>query len=77
MLMWLRPAGIASITSLVEHALLRGALHVDDRRLAGDGDRLLERADAQVGVDRRGERTQSARCPRAGRSKPVRVNVTV
>ena len=50
--MWLRPAGMASITSCVEHALLRGALHVDDRRLAGDRDRLLERADAHVGVDR-------------------------
>ena len=32
------------------------ALHVDDRRLAGDGDRLGDRADLQVLVDRRHER---------------------
>ena len=32
------------------------ALHVDDRRLAGDGDRFRERADPQIRVDRGGER---------------------
>ena len=38
---------------LAAHDLLaRGVLHVDDRRLAGDGDRLFERADLHVGVDR-------------------------
>ena len=36
----------------VERALPLGALHVDDRALAGHGDRFLERADAQIGVDR-------------------------
>ena len=33
-------------------ALGRRALHVDDRRLAGDDDRFLDRADLHVGVDR-------------------------
>ena len=36
----------------------RGALrvlHVDDRRLSGDGHRLLERADLEIRVHRRGE----------------------
>ena len=37
---------------LIEHALLRRALNVDDRAVTGDGDRLLERTDAQVDVDR-------------------------
>ena len=37
---------------LVDDGLHARALHVDDRRLAGDGDRLFEAADAQVGVDR-------------------------
>ena len=39
----------------VQRALPSRALHVDDRALAGHRDRLLERADAQVGVDRRVE----------------------
>ena len=42
---------------LIEHALLRRPLHVDDRALTGDGDRLFERADAQVDVDGRDERS--------------------
>ena len=42
---------------VAQHRLAPGALHVDDRALAGDGDRLLERADAHLGVDRRGERS--------------------
>jgi len=36
-----------------------GVLDVDDWRLAGDGDRFLERADAQVGVDRGHEKNKS------------------
>ena len=32
--------------------LLRRALHVDDRRCAGHGDALFERADAHLRVDR-------------------------
>ena len=51
-----RVAGIDVMMSLSMHRLAPDALHVDDRRLAGDGDRLLERADLQLGVDRRGER---------------------
>ena len=39
----------------VEHRLLADGLHVDHRRLAGDGDRLLDRADRHLGVDRRRE----------------------
>ena len=35
-----------------QHLRLRVALDVDDGRLAGHGDRLLHRADFQVGVDR-------------------------
>jgi hypothetical protein len=42
---------------VAQHALLRRVLHVHDRRLTGDGDRLLERADSQVGVDRRRKRS--------------------
>ena len=37
--------GSAAMMSLLDHRLPLGALHVDDRRLAGDGDRFLERAD--------------------------------
>ena len=39
----------------VEDGLHARALHVDDRRLAGDGDGLFEVADAQVAVHRRDE----------------------
>ena len=39
----------------VEHRGLRRRGHVDDRRGAGDGDGFLERADAEFGVERRGE----------------------
>jgi hypothetical protein len=35
--------------------LTRDALHVDDRRLAGDGDGLFESANPHLRVDRRGE----------------------
>ena len=35
----------------IEDALLTRALDVDDGRLAGDPDRFLEAADAQVGID--------------------------
>ena len=34
-----------------QHLLLDVALHVDQRRLPGDGDRFLQRADLEVGVD--------------------------
>src|SRR5256885_13146110 len=34
------------------------ALDVDDRCLASDGDRLLKRADFQIAVDRRDERSE-------------------
>ena len=47
-----RDVGIAASTSLSMIVLHARALDVDDRRLAGDRDRLFERADAQVGVDR-------------------------
>ena len=41
---------------VVEHALLLGVDDVDDRRLALDRDRLLQRPDPQFDVDERGER---------------------
>jgi hypothetical protein len=37
------------------HHPLRDALRIDDRRLAGDGDRLLERADSHFRVHHAGE----------------------
>src|SRR5436309_12984129 len=39
----------------IEHAFLLRALHVDDRRLAGDLDRLFDPAHAHVGVNAGGE----------------------
>ena len=42
----------------VHRRLATDALHVHDRRFAGDRDRLLEAADAQVGVDGAGERSR-------------------
>ena len=42
--------------AMIEHLLTRGALDVDDRRFAADGDRLRDRADTQIRVDGRGER---------------------
>jgi hypothetical protein len=41
---------------VVEDALLLGVDDIDDRRLALDRDRLLQRPDAQFDVDERGER---------------------
>ena len=41
---------MAAIDFVVEHALLFRVHDVDDRRLAVDGDRLFERAHAQLGV---------------------------
>jgi hypothetical protein len=41
---------------IVEHALLLGVDDIDDRRLALDRDRLLQRPDTQFDVDERGER---------------------
>ena len=53
------------------------ALHVDDRRVAGDGDRLLEGADAQIGVDRCAVKlVGSSRPSRLKVLKPVSVNTT-
>jgi hypothetical protein len=40
----------------VDDALPFRVLYVDDRRLAGDGDRFFERADAHLGVNLGGER---------------------
>ena len=52
----LRPVGIAAtISAVIERCCFR-ALHVDDRRLAGDRDRLGDVADPQVGVHRGDER---------------------
>ena len=48
----------------VEHLRPLRALHVDHRRGAGDGDRLLERADLQVGVDRGREVGRQLETPR-------------
>ena len=44
--------GIAAMTSRSMIGLHPRALDVDDRRFAGDRDRLFERADSQIGVDR-------------------------
>jgi len=41
---------------IVEHALLLGVNHIDDRRFALDRDRLLQRPHSQFDVDERGER---------------------
>jgi hypothetical protein len=42
---------------VIEDLLLLRVLHVHDRRFAGDGNRLLDRADRQLCVDGRRERT--------------------
>ena len=59
-----REAGIALMMSLSSTIWRRTALHVDDGRLAGDGDRLGELADRRstlmVAV-----KTLRGRCPRA------------
>ena len=39
-----------------DHALRHHILNVHRRRLAGHGDRLFERTDAQIGIDVGGER---------------------
>ena len=62
-LLYERDDGIDVMMSLSSTVCRLHALHVDDRRLAGDGDRLLERADAQVGVDRGRERARQRRSP--------------
>ena len=41
-----------AITSSLRTDLASGVLHVDDRRLAGDRDRFLQRADLQLDRDR-------------------------
>lgn len=62
-LWYVRPAPIltgpcgTTLTCSPETDCIRQRLHVDDRRFARDGDGLLERADPQVGVHGRGERT--------------------
>ena len=51
-----RAAGGNGIERLArEHLRLRRTLHVDDRRGAGDGQRLFEAADLQLGVHGHGE----------------------
>ena len=44
----------------VHHRLRHRVAHVDERRRAGDGDRLLELTDLQLDVDRGGERRGQA-----------------
>jgi hypothetical protein len=41
----------------VDDALLVGALHIDNRRLAADRNSFLQRANTKLRVDRRGERS--------------------
>jgi hypothetical protein len=62
---------------LIEHALLRRALYVDDRTFTRDGDRLFERADAQVDVDRGDERTCQLDALAADGRKSLRLNTTL
>ena len=62
---------------VVEHRLTAHALHVDDRRFAGDRDRLLERADPEIGVHRGGERAGELDAFAPDGLKPVSVKVTV
>ena len=50
---------------MAERRCARRALDVDDRRLAGDGQRFLDGAHPQLRVDRGGKRRRSARCLRA------------
>ena len=63
--------------SLGQHRLTLRALHVDDRRLAGDRDGLRDRADAHVGVDGGDDEPVSSMPSRLTVLKPVSVNVTV
>ena len=59
-------AGRNGVDDFLRDDLLdRGALHVDERRFAGDGDRFGDRADLHVRVDRRDERCPTARGRRA------------
>ena len=51
----LRAAGSSVMRLALQHVLPHRALHVDDGRLAGDGDRLLDAANPHVDVHRRGE----------------------
>ena len=60
-----REDGMAVEDVAVDDGLHPRALHVDDRRLAGDGDCFFQAADAHIGVDRRDEVAASARCLRA------------
>ena len=60
----------------VDRGLHLRALHVDDRRFAGDRDGFLEGADSQIGVDRRDEVPLSSMPSRFTVLKPVSVNVT-
>ena len=63
---------------VVERDLTLRALRVDDRRLAGDGDRLLHAADAHVGVHGDDRRAADDAAPsRFTVAKPASVNVTV
>ena len=63
---------------VLAHRLLHlRALHVDDRRFAGDGDRLFEGADLQFAVDRGDERCRYSSMPsRLTVLKPGSENVT-
>ena len=56
--------------------LLPRILHVDDRRLAGNGDRLRECADPEIGVDVAVAFPVSSTPSRRNVLNPVSVNVT-
>jgi hypothetical protein len=52
-----RPLGNVSMISLFRHALLLDALHVDERCLTADRDRLFDGSDAKFRADRRRHRS--------------------
>ena len=62
---------------LADHALLRGALHVHDRRLAGHRDRFLERADRRSAFTVAVKDPVSSMPSRLTVLNPGSVNVTV
>ena len=60
----------------LQHVLPHGALHVDDRCFAGDGDRFLDPADAELGVNRRSEVAGELDALRCTVAKPASAKVT-
>jgi hypothetical protein len=61
----------------IHDALSRRALDVDDRRLSADGDGFGDRADPQVGIDRRDECSGELDAFALDRGEARSVNVTV